>query len=107
MAEFTCQITHSGKLLIGATTSGKGRPRWELTADVAEWAGSLLQELEEHYDAGLYSTGPVGEVRDMTFAMARVAQGRGWKLQIPAATRAQVDKEAAADASDLPEGAVH
>ncbi|WP_250395725.1 hypothetical protein [Synechococcus sp. MU1655] len=85
------------------TSDGKGEPTYEFAF---RDGGPIRRMLEEVYDEGLYSTGSVGQVRDMVFAMSRVAEELGYELEIPEATQAKVEIEAKHDLEQLPEGAV-
>lgn len=93
-------------LILTGESDGKSRPTWTFGKPVSrDRARSWEAVLMEHYDAGLYGTGSVGEVRDMIFAMSRVAEEFDVLLVVPEKTEERVKAEAAAE--DLPAGAVH
>jgi len=95
----------SSYVVVTGTSDGNGVPRYEFS-DVYGDGGPILEALGEMYCQGLYGTGSVGQVRDMVFAMSRVAEKLGYELVIPVATQAKVEKEAEFDLEQLPDGAV-
>lgn len=95
-------------LILTGKTDGKRQPEWTFGKAVSKdrsrsWEAVLM----EYYDAGPYSTGSAGEVRDMVYAMDRVAKEFEVLLVVPEETQKKVEAEAKAEAEALPEGAVH
>lgn len=95
----------SSYVVVTGTSNGNALPRYEFSHGYGD-GGPILEALEEMYCQGLYGTGSVGQVRDMVFAMSRVAEKLGYELVIPVATQARVEKEAEFDLEQLPDGAV-
>lgn len=101
---FTATISANGEIIVTGTSDGKGEPSYEFLFGNG---GPIRDALDEAYDEGLYGTGSAGQVRDMVYAMSRVAdQFEGYELSVPAATNNKAEKEAEKDLKDLPEGAV-
>ena len=95
-------------LILTGTTDGKGRPRWTVHGNPAlELVRSWEFLIEEYYNAGLHGTGSLGEVRDMVFAMTRIAEEFDLKLSVPPETQEKIDAEVKAEAEALPLGAVN
>ena len=102
--------TRDGEAIVIGRTDGASAPVYEWIDD--EFGTNQLvvsRYLEESYQEGLYSTGSIGEVRDMLYAMGRTTQ-LCWPgdltLEVPDETAAKAEVEAEAWAADLPEGAV-
>ena len=95
----------SSYVVVTGTSNGNGLPRYEFSHGYGD-GGPILEALDEMYCQGLYGTRSVGQVRDMVFAMSRVAEKLGYELVIPVATQARVEKEAEFDLEQLPDVAV-
>ena len=95
----------SSYVVVTGTSNGNGFPRYEFSHGYGD-GGPILEALDEMYCQGLYGTRSVGQVRDMVFAMSRVAEKLGYELVIPVATQARVVKEAEFDLEQLPDVAV-
>lgn len=94
-------------LILTGESDGKSRPTWTFGKPVSrDRARSWEAVLMEHYDAGLYGTGSVGEVRDMVFAMSRVAEEFDVLLVTPRATQDQISKEIKAQQKLFDQGIV-
>ena len=83
----------SSYVVVTGTSNGNGLPRYEFSHGYGD-GGPILEALDEMYCQGLYGTRSVGQVRDMVFAMNRVAEKLGYELVIAVATQARVEKEA-------------
>ncbi len=103
--EATLSETKNSCVIATGTSDGNGRPSYQFSKNFAD-SGPIRKLLDEAFDEGLYGTGSVGQVRDMVFAMSRVAEELGYELEIPEATQAKVEIEAKHDLEQLPEGAV-
>jgi len=102
--------SRDGEVIVIGRTDGASAPIYEYVDD--EFGSSeliLSRYLEDTYQQGLYSTGSIGEVRDMLYAMGRTTQlclPGDLTLEIPDETDAKAEAEAEAYAVSLPEGAV-
>lgn len=101
---YSATISVNDEIVVTGTSDGEGDPSYEfLFSD----GGPIREALVEAYDEGLYGTGSVGQVRDMVYAMSRVAdQFDDFELNVPAATNRKAEKEAEKDLKDLPDNAV-
>ena len=95
----------SSYIVVMGTSNGNGLPRYEFSHGYGD-GGPILEALDEMYCQGLYGTRSDGQVRDMVFAMSRVAEKLGYELVIPVAKQARVEKEAEFDLERLPDVAV-
>ena len=95
----------SSYVVVTGTSNGNGLPRYEFSHGYGD-GGPILEALDEMYCQGLYGTRSDGQVRDMVFAMSRVAEKLGYELVIPVAKQARVEKEAEFDLERLPDVAV-
>lgn len=97
-----------GPVVIGRT-DGASAPAYEYVGDeFGSFEVIAGRYLEDAYRQGLYSTGSVGEVRDMLYAMGRTAElcmAGDLTLEVPEATDAKAEAEAETWSKDLPEGA--
>ena len=102
--EYTATISANDEVIVTGTSDGKGEPSY---AFLFSDGGPIREALEAAYDEGLYGTGSVGQVRDMVWAMTRVAdQFDGFVVNVPAATNRKAEQEHRDDVAALPDGAV-
>lgn len=98
-----------GAIAIGRT-DGASAPTYEWIDDEFGTAELTLgYYLQDAYRQGLYSTGSIGEVRDMIYAMAetaRLCRPGDLTLDVPEETATKAAAEAETWAAELPEGAV-
>lgn len=86
------------------TSDGNSSPRWRFYYGDG---GPFRQLLEDAYESGLYSTGSIGLVRDMVYAMSRlVSELDNYELDIPPETFKKTEAEAKQEFNLLPDGAV-
>jgi len=103
--DYTATIKdEQGREFVTGTSDGKGMPKWDFyTGD----GGPFRELLEQAYEEGLYSTGSIGLVRDMVYAMTRLADELdGYELDVPAVTNKKTEDEARKEIDSLPDGAV-
>lgn len=102
--KFTATISANDEVIVTGTSDGKGEPSYEFSFGDG---GPIREALEQAYDEGMYSTGSVGQVRDMVWAMTRAAdQFEGFELKVPAATNRKAEQEYRDEVAALPDGAV-
>lgn len=100
---YTATITANDEVIVNGTSDGKGEPSYEFSFGDG---GPIRESLDLAYEEGLYGTGSVGQVRDMVWAMTRVADQFDFEVKVPAATSRKAEQEAKVDLDGLPEGAV-
>ena len=102
--------TRDGEAIVIGRTDGASAPVYEWIDDEFGTSEVILSSyLEEAYQQGLYSTGSIGEVRDMLYAMGRTTQlclPGELTMEVPDETDAKAEAEAEAWVKDFPEGAV-
>ncbi len=113
MTTYTASIrsaSSDGDVVVIGRSDGASAPSYEWIDDQFGTSELIMSSyLEEAYQQGLYSTGSVGEVRDMLHAMGRTAHlcmSGDLTLEIPDETAAKAEAEAEKFWADLPEGAV-
>ena len=93
-----------GRVFVTGTSGGKGAPKWDFSYGDG---GPFRKLLEQAYEDGLYSTGSIGLVRDMVYAMGRlIDELDGYELSVPAVTNKKTEDEARKEVDSLPDGAV-
>ena len=113
MATYTASIkseTMGGATVVIGRTDGASAPVYEWIDDEYGTSERILgRYLEDAYRQGLYSTGSIGEVRDMLNAMARTTElcmPGDLTLETPEESATKAAAEAEKFWADLPEGAV-
>jgi len=103
--DYTATIKdEQGRDFVTGTSDGKGSPKWSFDSGDG---GPFRKLLEQAYEDGLYSTGSIGLVRDMVYAMVRLAgELDGYELDVPALTNKMAEEEARKEIDSLPDGAV-
>jgi len=99
-----------GEVVVTGRTDGASAPTYEWGDPGTGIAEALLGSyLEDGYRQGLYSTGSVGEVRDMLYAMSEACRRYtpgGMTMEVPDDTAAKAEAEAEKFWAELPPGAV-
>jgi hypothetical protein len=85
----------SSCVVVMGSSNGNGDPRYEFF-HLYGHGGPIREALDEMYCQGINCAGG-DQVRDMVFAMSRVAEKLGYELVIPGATQVRVEKEAKFD----------